>query len=577
MKHTSTFYRILPLLVLSFLMPVMAWDETLPSDDVPVVEEAPSYVYRVPFPEKNFFNVAQFRLDLISLSGTDFSATIHGYSERGQLILTEASESQAGNALFTWNSQSKNLALVQSIEVISSQELSGALWLWDEQLGFFNGVSLGNHVATGLVLPYFPEDYFEWQTSFAIMGINDRNLPANLVFGYYDDEGAYDDKTAWNGLRSNGYYRGTPFFDFQIGTLTKEPKVRWAQVHATYDDFFITGYQSFTHFNPASFTIQSCATELLNSGAADGWVGFSTLEDKTFKDWFVVTNSNSEPVQVTFTLHHRVDLVTEEPVAVTDEDDEPLATEVLSTPIITMLLPKESLKLTLADLFATYEGQAVSLSYSATTIPVAVAEDEEAVPTQPLPIFAMHMQEGSDGASLGGHHFTSGEGGRSFSWVSMTAPYESLLEVYNTTDRFQKLDITIYDQTGERLAFLSRFLGPWESVHEFSATFMRERVIEALRLRALESGDEGEVVVDPNANYRIGLSLETIGTFFTKLTAFQERDFAIVNPTMLPAPVVEPPVGDGEPTGDGEPAGDGSGEPTAPVIPDPELTADPIK
>lgn len=558
MNYKATLQFILLTFLLS-LCPAWSFQETDPVEEPPSEEEVVTYVYHIPFPEKSYFDVARFRLELISLQGTDFNAQVLGHNESGTEVLREEMTSHGGASLFTWDSQSKVLTAAQSLEIIADQPLDGALWLWDDQLGFFNGVSLSNKVANGLVMPSFPADFFNWQTSFAVKGLNTNRLPADLIFAYYDDVQAFNDVQAWTGLQDRGFYRGTPFFDFQIGDLGEEPDVRWAMVHSTYDDFFITGYQSFTHFNPMTFDIRSCATEMQDTGSATGWVGFSSVEGEDFSSRFIFTNAGDEPVQVQVSLQHRVEVVSEEG----EEPVEPLAEEepaekeyqVVSTAVMMLMVPKQSFQTTLSELFPDFEGEPVSLSYTSTTVPVAVEEGEEPIPVEPREIFALHMQDGREGSALGGHNFVPSDGGLAVSWVGMTSSHETLLEVYNTTDRFQKLDLNIYDEAGAHVLLLSNIMAPWESVHDFSSAYLRERIVEALKLAAEDDGAKDEFEVDEDATYRLAFSLETEGTFFTKLTGFQERDFAIVNPVMMPAPPREVPE-----EGEGDEPVEGSGD-----------------
>ncbi len=546
MQTNRLLNRLSWIAILAFL-PLLAQDT--PADDT-TPPEVVVYTYHIPFPEKNFLNLAHFRLELQSVNGEDFNASLAGYKEKGQVAFREDGQSQGGAALLSWDSISKVAPSVQSLEVVSDHALTGALWLWDDQLGFFNGVGLVEP-AQSLVMPIVPSDFYAWQTRFAVKGISATGLVSNVVFGYHDGAMSYDESLAWAGLADRGYFLGLPFFNIPIGNFGEEPDVRWGVVRSSDEDFQLVGYQSLLHQDFETGALQNCAIELYHEGQASGWTGFSSVAGFTFKNSFVFTNANpSEPVQVELGLRLRVDVETGE----TDENEQPIfEKQVIVDTIRIILLPNQSITPTLDDLFGALAGEPISMSYQATTVPIVVAEGEDQPLPEPRPIFALHFQGDQSGTQLGANYFQAHDGNRMSGWFSMNAPYKPLYEVFNTTDRFQKLDVAIFESNGERLTQVSTFLAPWERTSELTADVLRNKIEEALILRAQDNGVEP--VIDPAATYRLSFSLETDGVFFGKLTGFQQTDFAIVNPLMIqPDPVVpDPELPDPEvpETGDG--------------------------
>lgn len=541
MNTTRLLKRLSWITILAFL-PLFAQDAPTDEQSTP---EAVTYTYHVPFPEKNFLNLAHFRLELTSVTGEDFTASLAGYKEKGQVAFREETQSHGGATLLSWDSISKTAPSVQSLEIISDRQLTGALWLWDDQLGFFNGVGLVEP-AQSLVMPFVPSDFYSWQTRFAVKGLSSSGLVSNVVFGYHDGAQLYDESLAWAGLVDRGYFLGLPFFNIPIGNFGEEPDVRWGVVRSTDEDFKLVGYQSLMHQDFETGALQNGAVEMFHEGQAQGWTGFSAVAGFEFKDSFVFTNPNpTEPVQVELGLRSRIDVDSGE----TDEAGSAiLDKQVVVEYIRIVLLPNQSITPTLEDLFGVLAGEPISLSYTATTVPVVVGEGEDQPVAEPRLIFALHLQGDQSGTQMGANSFQAHDGDRMSGWFSMNAPYKALYEVFNTTDRFQKLDVAVLENNGGRLTLISTILAPWERTSELTAEALRAKIVEALTLRAIDLGVEP--VIDPNATYRLVFSLETEGTFFGKLTGFQESDFAIVNPLMLPPePVVQDP--EPEPTGDG--------------------------
>ncbi len=540
--NTSRLLKRLSWISILAFLPLFAQDT--PTEEQPT-PEAVTYTYHVPFPEKNFLNLAHFRLELTSVTGEDFTATLAGFKEKGQVAFREEARSHGGATLLSWDSISKAAPSVQSLEIVSDSQLTGALWLWDDQLGFFNGVGLVEP-GQSLVMPFVPSDFYSWQTRFAVKGLSARGLVSNVVFGYHDGAQLYDESLAWAGLVDRGFFLGLPFFNIPIGNLGEAPDVRWGVVRSTDEDFKLVGYQSLMHQDFETGALQNCAIEMFQEGEAQGWTGFSAVAGFEFKNSFVFTNPNpNEPVQIELGLRSRIDVDSGE----TDESGSAIFDKQVAVEYIRIvLLPNQSITPTLEQLFGVLTGEPVSLSYSATTVPVVVGEGEDQPVAEPRPIFALHLQGDKTGTQLGANSFQAHDGNRMSGWFSMNAPYKALYEVFNTTDRFQKLDVAVLESNGERLALISTILAPWERTSELTAEQLRSKIIEALTLRALDLGVEP--VIDPVATYRLSFSLETEGTFFGKLTGFQETDFAIVNPLMLqPQPVVEEPQP--EPNSDG--------------------------
>lgn len=462
--------------------------------------------YRVPLPERTYSGEWKFTLEVISQNGLPNSVQVSGYDAYGdQMLATEPTGLWSGR-VFRYVLAGADPNRVQSLVVTAELPLHGFLWMEHEHAGQINGVTLEKPMASRLILPHIPRNYFKWKVSFAAMGVDQGVGSSDIVFAYFNDVDAqHYDVPVREDLENFGYLRRTPNHDFLTVGLGTESAASWGLLETATDHFGLTGYQTFARLDDS---LQTCAMELLDEGMAEGVVVFSPWQDDGlgYDDYFVFVNPNDVTVDVDFSLVGRV----------TQEELSRVET-FLQT--ITIEPNQKRVSVFGMDLFPDFEGEPRSLCFSARP-----AQGDATAP-QSLPIFAIHLQSEWQDQALGGHWFAE-IGTHLQTWMTYDPNWRTVLELANLGDESTTLVVTLTHEGQSRVIGLDMNRGEVVSLtHEDIAELMDESLETLARSCVLVTARTSAI-----------LSEETVdqGRIAGKMMVFSGQDLAIVNPIVGP-------------------------------------------
>lgn len=455
-------------------------------------EDPVEYRYYVPFAENTFRGDWNFRLEVGTRSDQAYHINILGYDKDGARVVTfNPLTAYAPFHVFTWETTPAMFdKRLQSIVVVSDQPLDGVLWMWNDALSVINGVSIADTLATNLVMPHIPSDFFSWRSSFAIMGISESDMSGEIAFGYSDNRSFVDNAGSWT-LDPYAYLSRSPFYSI---LLSDADAVTWGDVTVTTPEFQIAGFQSFLRHDD----YQSAAIELGQEPSSEGYFLLSEHEVWAFTEMFAFTNPGNESVRIDYLLTYA------------DPETDEVLTAVQSEVIGSMARVNKIIGT--SSLFPDIQGRYLALRYN--TYPIsATGEEEEPVEA---PIYATHLQGSQDAVSLGAHSAVGKSGNVGSSWISFDERFETLIDFSVFGEEEVTLDMVISNRVGEPMLERQFTMKLGERV-SFLSGELSQLIQESLELEA-----------PPVGAYRIDFKAN--GNFVTKRTVFRGDDFAVVNP-----------------------------------------------
>lgn len=430
---------------------------------------------------------------------------------------------------------------LRSLEVVSTQPLSGQLWAWND-FGDLNAVAMNQDrdVTNTLVIPFVPAELSDASISFSLMGISPTGQGSAIYFDSVDEDGA--EIPAFNvrdSVASKGYVISTPGVTLNPGGLGDDQALAWGLVYGLESDFRLSGVQVYSSKIPAEKT---AAFSVSGKGSEQGHIVLDSDRQHLFKRSLRMTNPNDEAVQVDLTLFYLVPAVPEMELA---------ASWVQETRTVS-LAPRAIQTIVLGELFEGVPGNWIRLAYQASRL-----QGEVPVATE---IFVVDQIEDVELQRLGAGSPVVPSTKLS-AWIPVNSNFTGSLQLATLGDFLPEGDagdedpVYVPEMTTLRVSLsfnglpLSRIELPLKA-GAVNTLFNSEKLAETLGLDAV-----GFVRVD----------LEVIAgpPVLAKETIFWGSDMALVEPAVfaVPEPVVdESPADDEENVGDEDAgAGDGSG------------------
>ena len=488
-------------------------------------KSAPLPTYRIPLPESTFLGDWVFKMEVGPVKPEPFQISLLSYSPRGTLVQQQDFGPFSSTSAFTWEGNKAKQARIQSLVLISDVPLTGVMWMWNDNLGIINGVAIDEYAASSVVLPHIPTNYFAWRSNFAVMGSGQDGTSGDLIFSFYDNQGANSGDMILGGLAENQHVTGSPYHDIAIGVLGENTAANWGTVRSSQPGFELSGYETFLKVVEP---LQSCAIEIGAEPASIGFVGFSKYQGWDFSEWFTFTNPNDEIVNLNLQLTYKAAPVLEESGGLGPGEDTPAEPLVLSLEETLQLNPFERKALRMGIDFLTQlvevDGEPLMLTYSATALPEPPSEISVEAEEFPLPIHAVHFQSNIEGTALGAHGFTSELGRYATAWFNLSQDFESLIEVFNPSLEKAGVKVTFSDAAGNVVHLIEFSEIPANGALQLQSRTLREQIL---------AENEG---LSPSAVLRIDVSLQNGSGIYAKTTAIREtefgRDLAIVDPKL---------------------------------------------
>jgi len=457
-------------------------------------EDPVDHRYYIPFAENTFSGDWQFRLEVGPRSNTAYHVSILGYDRDGdQVVAFNPLTAYGPFHVFTWETAPSMFdKRLQSIVVVSDQELDGVLWMWNDVLGVVNGVSITNTLSDRLIMPHIPSNFFSWRSNFAVMGVSHNNLPGRVSFGYSNNRSFFEDAGSWV-LEPNAHLLRTPFYSI---LLSDADTVTWGDVSVETPDFQIAGFQSFLKIinDDSGIDVQSAALELGQEPVSEGTFLLSQHENWTFTEMFAFTNPGLETVRIDYQLTYR------------EPGSEKISTAIQTESIGSMARVNKIIGT--SSLFPEIQGEYLALRYRS-----YIGNPDDKVTA---PIYATHLQSGDNVISLGAHAAVGNKGNAGSTWITFDERFETLLDVSAFGEDAATVDMVISDRNGQSMLVRQFKLAGGEKV-SFLSGQLSTLIEESLQL-------EGP----PTGAFRIDFSGN--GNFVTKSTLFRGDDFAVVNP-----------------------------------------------
>ena len=185
--------------IITILSVCLFWAGTLSAQD----RSGMDYRYDVPLPESTFRGDWQFHMEAGTVEELPYNIRIDGYNPLGSLVFQEDSQTMTDSTVFTWDLTEELAAKrVQSLVVSSNAPLKGALWMWNDLFGLFNGVSLNEQTAQSLVIRHIPSNFFAWNTSVSVMGVAPAGVLGDITFSYSDNQSLNPEGVVWLSTRA---------------------------------------------------------------------------------------------------------------------------------------------------------------------------------------------------------------------------------------------------------------------------------------------------------------------------------------------------------------------------------------
>jgi len=497
-------------------------------DDLP--EEPETHRYYLPFVESTFSGDWQFRLEMATIGSEPFEVTIIGVGHRGARLFEETTTHEPEKVVVWESNPDQGKQRLQSLIVVSDSELTGVLWMENEEDRLYNAVAMvADNSGDRLVLTHIPDDRYNWETNAAVIGVDAGQVSSSLEFEYTNDQGFRRSSTLRTTFDEGAWYSGSPYHKIPIGTSEEEDVAPWGAVYTGSSDFHLAGVQNYVRYSENQ--LLSCAVALQpGPGRTSGMIGISNHEAMGFSNWLAFTNPNDVPVALTLTLSYLPDETIGEKEE-GEEKSEPATKRVHESLI---LAPRtRSLHVLFGDLFREVAGTPYILSYTSE----ALADPEDVAAATALPIHALLLQADSAVTVLGASHFTDTVGRLGQTWIDLNSN-ELAIDIFNPGSLRTQVMVALTDVKGNRVVFSERIpLEPGAGYYGLSTSSVRQFLIDTDQEEALDTGSP----------LRVTVSLQRGDGIFTKLTGFSRdedgtiTDIAIVGGSVNTPAIENPP------------------------------------
>ena len=478
-----------------------------------LADESLKLQYYVPLPEKTFSGDWQYLLEAGVQGEGTHEIQIVGYNVLGQAVIIYEPILIDGQGGFSFSPFSKpefKTASIQSLVLESDVAVSGFLWVFNEETGQLNGVSLNLNSSPNVVIPQIGTNYFMWKSGFSLMGIGPfEGSSTNLDFRFFDQGNRSQETELWSNFGHHAFIKKTPYFDVFLGDLDHPVLANWGQVISQNANFNLAGYQTFSRVDGS---LQTCAFELNQPPVSEGTFPLVSIGDTT-SHWVTLTNAEDFEVQAVLTLYFTQTLLEEE-----------VDIDLFDSASIEVVIPAQGrlsgvLGVTWFDQVYQQEG-VTPMRFSFKTLPRFEEGEEGETLEIPNDVYALSFV--SHGQSALGAAYIPGSGNFSEFWLTGQMAVSRSLFIQNTSDTNINVELTIFNPSGKISGYNRRELKPsalWTVVED--------------DLRDLFGEYE-------DASFRFQFSCVD-GLFSINLLGQQGRDIALVNlPIQVVSPVEEP-------------------------------------